>query len=52
MATAEKGSLLTALFGEGKGSGAAMLFFIMGIAGVIVCLAFRRIKALYTLEKS
>lgn len=51
MATAESGSILTVLFGEGKGSGAALLFFIMGIAGVIVCLAFRRVKALYTLEK-
>ncbi|MBE6880371.1 MAG: MFS transporter [Ruminococcaceae bacterium] len=50
MADLDKGSLLVAVFGEGKGSGAALLFFIMGIAGVLVCLIFRRIKALYTLE--
>lgn len=31
---------LVFLFGEHKGSGAAMLFFIIGIAGVLVCLLF------------
>lgn len=46
MANAEQGGLLTALFGEGKGSGAALLFFVIGIAGVAVCLIFRRIKAI------
>ncbi len=40
MAAQLEGSLLAFLFGEGKGSGAAMLFFIIGIAGVIVCLIF------------
>ena len=50
MADLDKGSMLVAVFGEGKGSGAALLFFLMGIAGVLVCLIFRRIKALYTLE--
>lgn len=39
-AQGNKSSLLTALFGEGKGSGAAMMFFIMGITGVAVCLVF------------
>ncbi len=34
------GALLASLFGEAKGSGAAMLFFIIGIVGVIVCLFF------------
>lgn len=34
------GGLMMRLFGEGKGSGAAMLFFIIGVAGVAVCLAF------------
>lgn len=42
--------LLTRLFGSGKGSGAALLFFVIGIAGVIVCLIFRRVKALKELE--
>ena len=40
MAAQLEGSLLAFLFGEGKGSGAAMLFFIIGIAGVFVCLIF------------
>lgn len=42
--------ILTALFGSGKGSGAALLFFVIGIAGVVVCLQFRRVKALWALE--
>lgn len=33
-------SLLVSLFGETTGSGAAMLFFIIGIVGVCVCLIF------------
>lgn len=33
-------SLLVSLFGESKGSGAAMLFFVIGIVGVLVCLIF------------
>lgn len=32
------------LFGTGKGSGAAVLFFVIGLAGVAVCLIFRRNK--------
>lgn len=31
---------LAALFGSGKGSGAAALFFVIGVAGVLVCLFF------------
>lgn len=33
-------NLFIQLFGSEKGSGAAMLFFVIGIAGVIVCLFF------------
>lgn len=33
-------SLLTAFFGSGKGSGAAFLFFVLGLAGVAVCITF------------
>ncbi|MCM1578901.1 MAG: hypothetical protein NC078_08905, partial [Ruminococcus sp.] len=29
------------LFGEGKGSGAAFLFAVIGVAGVAVCLVFQ-----------
>ncbi|MCM1055800.1 MAG: MFS transporter [Bacteroides sp.] len=50
MENAEPGGILTLLFGEGKGSGAAMLFFAIGIAGVAMCLAFRRIKAIRELK--
>lgn len=42
--------LLMNLFGTEKGSGAALLFFVIGIAGVLVCLIFRKVKALYELE--
>lgn len=34
--------LLHTVFGNGKGSGAAMLFFVIGIVGVLICLIFRR----------
>ncbi|NBK78479.1 MFS transporter [bacterium D16-76] len=40
MAAVSSGSLLAFLFGSGKGSGAAALFFVLGLAGVLVCLAF------------
>lgn len=35
---------LNTLFGCGKGSGAAMMFLVLDIAGVAVCLIFERIK--------
>lgn len=41
---------LTNLFGEEKGSGAAMLFFVIGITGVMVCLIFRRVKAIKEID--
>lgn len=40
MAAQGADSPLAALFGTGKGSGAAMLFAVIGICGVLVCLAF------------
>ena len=40
MAAQSASSLLVSLFGENKGSGAAILFFIIGIVGVFVCLIF------------
>lgn len=39
-------TLLLNIFGTEKGSGAALLFFVIGIAGVIVCAVFSKIKAL------
>lgn len=50
MAKAPQDGLLTALFGTGKGAGAALLFFVIGIAGVAVCLIFRSIKHIRELE--
>lgn len=50
MASLPKSSPLTDLFGDQKGSGAAFLFFVIGIAGVAVCLIFRRIKAIRELQ--
>lgn len=40
MAAQGAGSPLVSLFGAGKGSGAAMLFGVIGVCGVAVCLAF------------
>lgn len=37
---ANAGSLLTTLFGTGKGSGAAFMFLVLALSGVIVCLTF------------
>ena len=41
---------LALLLGAGKGSGAAALFLIIALAGVAVCLAFRRDRRLWALE--
>ncbi len=40
-------SLLCFLFGTEKGSGAAMMFFIIGIIGVLICLIFSMILKKY-----
>ena len=40
MAAQGAGSPLAALFGMEKGSGAALLFAVIGVCGVAVCLAF------------
>ena len=39
---------LTALFGSGKGSGASMMMFLLGITGTLICLGFGRILKGYT----
>ena len=51
MASLPQGTFLTALFGSGKGSGAALLFFVIGFAGMFTCLFFRRDKNLWKLEE-
>lgn len=43
---------LAALFGQGKGSGAALMMFIIGIAGVIICLiAGKKLKKYHYRDK-
>lgn len=51
MAQQDKESILVKLFGMGKGSGAAFLFFVIAFAGIAVCLYFRQDKHIWELEK-
>ncbi len=50
MAVQPANSLVTALFGVGKGSGAALLYIILGVFGVLSCLPFRADKNIWRLE--
>lgn len=52
MAGQPVGSLWITLFGTGKGSGAAMLFFVIGIFGTLSCLPFRADRNIWRLEDS
>ena len=47
----DSSGLLTRLFGEGKGSGAALLHFVLAFCGIGVCLYFRRNRAIWKLEE-
>ena len=40
-------SWLTVLFGTGKGSGAAIMMFVLGAAGAVICIVFARILKRY-----
>lgn len=51
MASQNAGRITTLLFGEGKGSGAALLFFALALTGIITCLVFRRDPHIWALEK-
>ena len=51
MAVQEQGSILTLLFGSGKGSGAAFLFAILWLIGIATCLIFRRDRHIWALEE-
>ncbi|MBD5472063.1 MAG: MFS transporter, partial [Lachnospiraceae bacterium] len=51
MALQDGGSILVRMFGAGKGSGAAFLFFVIAFAGIGVCLYFRHDKYIWELEK-
>ncbi len=52
MARQASGTLLAMLFGTGKGSGAAFLFFILAVAGTAVCLVFKKDKHILGLENN
>ncbi len=41
------GGLMNVLFGEGKGSGAALAMFILGVVGIVMCLAAGRKMSKY-----
>lgn len=43
-------SLVVSVFGSGKGSGAALLYFFLAFAGIITCLIFRRDQHIRELE--
>ncbi len=47
MAKADPGGFPARLFGAGKGSGAALVMFLLGILGVVICLGFGRILRNY-----
>lgn len=47
MAASPEQGMLVRLFGTGKGSGAAMMMFILGVLGVVICLGFGRILRRY-----
>ncbi len=50
MAAQVAGSPLLLLFGEGKGSGAAVLFLLLAVMGEATCLLFRRDRHIRALE--
>lgn len=50
MARQAEGSILATLFGLGKGSGAACFFAVLGVAGVVTCIVFRRNKHLRAMQ--
>ena len=50
MAAQGAGSLLIQLFGSGKGSGAAMCFGVLWMAGIGICMVFRCDRHIWQLE--
>jgi MFS family permease len=51
MAAQQSSGWLVTIFGMGKGSGAALLFFFLGIIGILTCLIFRKNTHIWRLEK-
>lgn len=52
LAAQSPSSLWCTVFGAGKGSGAALLFFVIGIFGALSCLPFRRDRHIWALEET
>ena len=52
MASQETQSWLCTVFGTGKGAGASVLLFILGIIGVITCIVFRKDRHIWKLEEA
>ena len=52
MAVQLSGSLPALLFGSGKGSGAALMMFVLGISGSLFCLIYGRILKRYRYEEA
>lgn len=52
MARVPADGLAAVLWGAGKGSGAAMMMFILGVAGTVICLAFGRVLKKYTFRET
>ena len=50
MAVQGADSWLTVLFGTGKGAGAALTYCLLGVLGTLICLYFRRNRAIRALE--
>ena len=50
MAAQAPGALPALLFGTGKGAGAALMMFVLGISGTLFCLAYGRILGRYHYE--
>lgn len=47
----QNGTWLNFLFGQGKGSGASMYMFVLGVLGIAICLILGRIMNRYTFEE-
>ncbi|MBK1812244.1 MFS transporter [Clostridium sp. YIM B02505] len=52
MALQKPSGVFAVIFGMGKGSGAAFLFFILGIVGMLTCLIFRKNRYIWQLENN
>lgn len=52
MISQQSGEVLATVFGTGKGSGAAFLFFILGIVGVLTCIIFRKDTHIWKLDRT